>query len=143
MGDLSRNFSKSEFACRCCGKAEIDQRLVDALQELRDLAGAPVRVTSGYRCPDHNRAVGGAKQSRHLLGHAADIVIKDLSVAGMYELAERVDAFREGGIGVYPERGFIHVDIREGRARWGHLGGKYVSFEEAMKTNGGDRNAAV
>jgi len=116
---------------------------VDALQELRDLAGAPVRVTSGYRCPDHNRAVGGAKQSRHLLGHAADIVIKGLSVAGMYELAERVDAFREGGIGVYPERGFIHVDIREGRARWGHLDGKYVSLEEAMKTNGGDRNAAV
>lgn len=143
MGDLSRNFSKSEFACRCCGRAEIDQRLVDALQELRDLAGAPVRVTSGYRCPDHNRAVGGAKQSRHLLGHAADIVIKSLSVAGMYELAEQVDAFRKGGIGVYPERGFIHVDIREGRTRWGHLDGKYVSLEEAMKTNGGDRNAAV
>lgn len=143
MGDLSRNFSKSEFACRCCGRAEIDERLVDALQELRDLAGVPVRVTSGYRCPDHNRAVGGAKQSRHLLGHAADIVINGLSVAGMYELAEQVDAFRKGGIGVYPERGFIHVDIREGRTRWGHLDGKYVSLEEAMKTNGGDRNAAV
>jgi uncharacterized protein YcbK (DUF882 family) len=87
--------------------------------------------------------VGGAKQSRHLLGHAADIVIKGLSVAGMYELAERVAAFRNGGIGVYPERGFIHVDIREGRTRWGHLDGKYVSLEEAMTTNGGDRNAAV
>jgi len=82
MGDLSRNFSRSEFACRCCGKADIDPRLVDALQELRDLANAPIRVSSGYRCSEHNRAVGGAKQSRHLRGHAADIVIKSLSVAG-------------------------------------------------------------
>ena len=143
MGDLSRNFSRSEFACRCCGKADIDPRLVDALQELRDLANAPIRVTSGYRCLEHNRVVGGAKQSRHLRGHAADIVIKSFSVTGMYELAEQVAAFRNGGIGVYPERGFIHADIREGRTRWGHLDGKYVSLEEAMKTNGGDRNAAV
>ncbi len=143
MGDLSRNFSRSEFACRCCGKADIDPRLVDALQELRDLANAPIRVTSGYRCPEHNRAVGGAKQSRHLRGHAADIVIKSLSVAGMYELAEQVAAFRNGGIGVYPEQGFVHVDIREVRTRWGHLGGKYVSFEEAMKTIGGERNATA
>ena len=143
MGDLSRNFSRSEFACRCCGKADIDPRLVDALQELRDLANAPIRVTSGYRCPEHNRVVGGAKQSRHLRGHAADIVIKSLSVAGMYELAEQVAAFRNGGIGVYPEQGFVHVDIREVRTRWGHLGGKYVSFEEAMKTNGGERHATA
>lgn len=143
MGDLSRNFSRIEFACRCCGKADIDPRLVDALQELRDLANAPIRVTSGYRCLEHNRVVGGAKQSRHLRGHAADIVIKSLSVTGMYELAEQVAAFRNGGIGVYPEQGFVHVDIREVRTRWGHLDGQYVSLEEAMKTNGGDRNAAA
>jgi len=143
MGDLSRNFSKHEFTCRCCGRIEINPRLVDALQELRDLAGLPVGVTSGYRCPDHNRAVGGAKQSQHLLGNAADIVVKGRSVAEMHTLAEQVPAFRDGGIGVYPEQGFIHVDVRDGRARWGQLDGKYVTLAEALERTGGNDHATA
>ena len=143
MGDLSKNFSRSEFACRCCGKAEVNPRLVDALQELRDLAAVPVRITSGYRCPEHNESVGGAKRSQHLLGNAADIVIKGLSVADMYELAAQVPAFRNGGIGVYPEQGFVHVDVREGRARWGSLKGKYVTLAKALKQTEGDEHATA
>ena len=143
MGNLSRNFSKHEFTCRCCGRIEINPRLVDALQELRDLAGLPVRVTSGYRCPDHNRAVGGAKQSQHLLGNAADIVVKGRSVAEMHTLAEQVPAFRDGGIGVYPEQGFVHVDVRAGRARWGRIDGGYVALEKALKSTGGDEHATA
>jgi len=143
MGNLSKNFSRHEFACRCCGRAEINPRLVDALQELRDLAGEPVRITSGYRCSDHNRAVGGAKQSQHLLGNAADIVVKGRSVAEMYELAEQVPAFRDGGIGVYPDMGFIHVDVRNERARWGHLGGKYVTLTKALEQTEGDDHATA
>lgn len=143
MGDLSRNFSTHEFNCRCCGRAEINPRLVDALQELRDLAAAAVRITSGYRCPEHNRAVGGAKRSQHLLGNAADIVIDGRSVAETYELAEQVPAFRNGGIGVYPEQGFVHVDVRDGRARWGRLDGRYVALEKALKPIGGEEHATA
>lgn len=134
MGDLSRNFSRSEFACKCCGRVEVDPRLVKALQELRDQAGAPITVRSGYRCPKHNEKVGGARKSQHMAGRAADIVIGDLSVAEMYRAAERIEAFAAGGIGLYPESGFVHVDVRDGAVRWARIGGKYVSAEEALKS---------
>jgi uncharacterized protein YcbK (DUF882 family) len=143
MGDLSKNFSRHEFACRCCGRAEINQRLVDALQELRDLAGLPVRVTSGYRCPEHNQAIGGATRSQHLLGTAADIVVRGMTPAEMYRLAEDIEVFRNGGIGVYPDKGFIHVDVRDGRARWGQLDGKYVALAKALKNTGGNDHATA
>ncbi len=114
MGDLSRNFSKHEFRCRCgCDRAEVNPRLVEALQELRDLARRPIRITSRYRCPDHNRAQHGKKRSQYLLGNAADLVIDGLSVIEMYCLADKVAAVRNGGIGLYPKNGIIHVDVRD------------------------------
>ncbi len=48
--------------------------LVDnILDPLREAYGKPVIVTSGYRCPALNKAVGGVKSSQHMLGEAADI----------------------------------------------------------------------
>ncbi len=48
--------------------------LVDkVLDPLREAWGRPITVTSGYRCPELNKAVGGAATSQHLLGEAADI----------------------------------------------------------------------
>ena len=47
---------------------------VSILEPLRKHHGAPVIVTSGYRCPALNRAVGGATRSYHLQGRAADII---------------------------------------------------------------------
>ena len=51
----------------------------DILQPLRDAVGVPVNVTSAYRHPDVNKAVGGAKTSQHVLGEAADIVVAGMS----------------------------------------------------------------
>ena len=54
MGDLSKNFNRSEFACKgknCCGhSAAVHPDLVDALQALRDRIGKPLSITSGFRC---------------------------------------------------------------------------------------------
>ena len=144
MGDLSRNFSTHEFRCPCgCDRAEINPALVEALQELRDLAVRPVRITSGYRCPDHNRAKGGKRRSQHLLGNAVDVVIDGLTPVEMFCLAEKVAAFRNGGLGIYPNNGIIHVDVRDAHARWGRLDGKYVSLAQALEQATGDPHATA
>lgn len=47
----------------------------NVLDPLREAWGAPVTVTSGYRCQALNKAVGGVKNSQHMLGQAADITV--------------------------------------------------------------------
>ena len=129
MGDLSTHFSKSELCCKDCGKCEIDCKLIEALEELRALGPELISVHDGYRCPEHNAAVGGVKNSQHVEGKAADIKIQGLTLQQQYDRAMQVPAFRDGGIGVY-DGGFIHVDVRtNGEARWARVADKYVGID--------------
>ena len=54
-------------------RAALKRLAVEVLQPIRDAWGKPIKVTSGYRCPRLNAAVGGVKNSQHVLGQAADI----------------------------------------------------------------------
>lgn len=118
MGNLSKNFSRHEFKCPCCNTLKLNPRLTIALQDLRDLAGEPILILSGYRCQNHNANVGGAVHSQHMLGRAADIRIMNHNTEEMAQLAEQVPAFHHGGIGTYTGQNRIHVDIRDTPARW-------------------------
>lgn len=107
MGDLSAHFSRSEFRCRHClrlvGPAG---DLVHVLEHIRALSGAPLHVVSGFRCPQHNEAVGGAVGSQHLFGTAADLA------QGRATLAQ---ARAAGATGVGVKNGWAtHVDVRAG-----------------------------
>lgn len=117
MGDLSPHFSRAEFACHCgCGFTVPNMALVELLEKLRAHVGKPIKIMSGCRCRHHNRVVGGAKQSQHTLGNAADIKIEGMTPD---EVAHRAALLLNpgGGIGVYPS--FTHVDVRAGgAARW-------------------------
>ena len=74
MAHNTKNFKVSEFTCHCgCGYNNIDQRVIDMAQTIRDDLGVPVYVGSGCRCAKRNAAVGGVKSSRHMLGLAADL----------------------------------------------------------------------
>jgi uncharacterized protein YcbK (DUF882 family) len=141
MGDLSHNFDRDEFECPCCHKVVVRLRLISALQKLRDRVKCPITVTSGFRCTDYNKKVGGVRNSQHISGEAADIHIHGMDAKEMYGHALSIPAFKDGGIGIYPDRKFIHVDVRTKAARWAELGGKKVSYFDYAKWE--DKNGKV
>ena len=124
---LTDNFNKSEFECKCgCTMPsnvlyEIKLLAIE-LQTIRDHFKAPIQINSAYRCPSHNKAIGGVYNSQHVLGKASDIVIKGYSssqVADELEVMledECLFPFHLGGIGRYNT--FTHIDIRPNTARW-------------------------
>jgi zinc D-Ala-D-Ala carboxypeptidase len=109
------NFSPAEIACRGTGKLLINGPALDKLQALRNRLGKPLIVRSAYRSPEHNRAVGGAKRSKHMEGAAFDIAMTNHDPAA-FEAAAREVGFL--GFGFYSRSGFMHVDLGPAR-QWG------------------------
>ena len=54
--------------------ANLEELVEKFLDPLRAAYGLPIKVTSGFRCPALNKAVGGSSTSVHLIGYAADLV---------------------------------------------------------------------
>ena len=103
MGDLSLNFSRSEFVCHHCGRrVGPSMALVDVLQRMRTSIGVPLRIVSGYRCKAHNVAVDGFVRSHHLTGEAADVPRGLITVALAQASGARGIGVRDGWV--------IHVD---------------------------------
>ena len=115
---LSENFKVKEFACKDgSDPIFISPELVEVLQAIRDHFGKAVTITSAYRTSAHNKSkkVGGKAYSQHLYGTAADIKVKGVKPREVAAFAETLLPDR-GGIGVYDT--FVHVDVRQSKARW-------------------------
>jgi len=115
---LSEHFHAREFACNHCGRLApggVPPLLVQILEQVRAHFGRPVRITSGYRCPTHNRNVGGASRSQHLRGTAADIQVDGVPAHKVHAYLAGIRG-RKGGLGRY--RAFTHVDIGPDGRRW-------------------------
>jgi uncharacterized protein YcbK (DUF882 family) len=121
---MTKNFSKSEFESKC-GREMPEEvyhnvvKVANQLQYLRDYLNKPIKVNSAYRSPEHNAKVGGVPKSQHLLGKAADIVVKDMPTDILYQYIEDAISNGEmlqGGLGLYDT--FVHYDIRGTKARW-------------------------
>jgi uncharacterized protein YcbK (DUF882 family) len=113
---LSTNFRVREFACSDgSDPVFIDSELVDILQKIRTHFGRAVTITSAYRTPQHNKAVGGATYSQHLYGKAADIKVKGVSPDKVATFANKLMP-NSHGIGTYST--FTHIDVRSSPSRW-------------------------
>ena len=111
---VAENFILREFQCRDgSNQVVLHSGLLSRLQALRSALGRPVYITSGYRNPGHNARVGGAPDSLHLKGMAADIYVPGMDPE---DLARAARDAGFNGIGIYST--FLHVDIRPTPARW-------------------------
>ncbi|MEL6363017.1 MAG: D-Ala-D-Ala carboxypeptidase family metallohydrolase [Pseudomonadota bacterium] len=85
------------------------------LDQLREDLGAPIRLTSIYRNDDYNKAIDGAKNSQHKQFRAVDFICSDGNgpqTWGNKLLEYRKDGKFSGGVGIYKESGFVHIDTR-------------------------------
>lgn len=117
MGDLSQHFNRREFACQCtrCDQDTVDYKLVEVLERLREVVDAPITITSGNRCFEHNLNSGGSPKSKHLFSKAADIQVKGWSPEEVYKLLDEWHP-DEFGLGLY--KSWVHIDVRKDKARW-------------------------
>ena len=115
---LSTHFKVKEFACKDGSDAVlIAPRLVMVLQSIRSHFGAAVTINSGYRTPQYNTKAGGVVHSQHCYGTAADISVRGQTPAAVAAYARELMP-DWGGVGVYSQKGFTHIDTREERADW-------------------------
>ena len=93
-------------------------RIAKLAQQARDRIGRPFHITSWYRPPDINRRVGGASNSRHIVGDAIDFYVDGLTGNQIYWA---LDPWWPGGLGRYTRFSRLsHLDARGYRARWRH-----------------------
>jgi uncharacterized protein YcbK (DUF882 family) len=111
---VTSNFQIGEFACSDGTDVMLlHPALPILLEELRANWGRPVHVNSGFRTAAYNDKIGGADDSRHLYGLAADIVIPNVPPDEVATLAADLGA---GGVGRYDT--FTHVDVWGTDRRW-------------------------
>ena len=106
-----RYFTRAEFRCPCgrCGgfPAEPAESLVRLADQVREHFGAPALPSSGVRCPEHNKEVGGVWNSYHLTGRALDFRIDGKSAAQVLAFVKTLPVHYAYAI----DGSYVHMDV--------------------------------
>lgn len=109
-----RHFEITEFACKggvCCdGSYPMNHEALLLFDDLRETFGSWLAVNSGFRCRLYNEHVGGAEQSWHTRGVAADLRCEKAKREDLLELIYHWPPLKRCGIGLYNK--FVHIDCR-------------------------------
>lgn len=97
------------LACPCCGVKGMSEMFLNKLDAAREFADVPFSISSGYRCVEHNKTVGGKSNSAHIRGLAVDIRCSDSLNRGLILDALYNIGFDRVGV----NKDFIHVDTDE------------------------------
>ena len=108
----TKNFTADEFKCQHTGQHGIQKHVVDKIQELRDMVGRPLTITSAYRSPLHPIEARKLAPGTHAQGLAVDIKVN--GGAERYEIIKCGLLLGATGIGV--NKTFVHLDWREDTA---------------------------
>tara|TARA_R110002153_G_scaffold95299_1_gene229077 strand:+ start:753 stop:1133 length:381 start_codon:yes stop_codon:yes gene_type:complete len=124
---MTKNFDKKEFDCKDGSEMNIAVyhnmvKVANQLQILRNYIGKPITINSGYRSEEYNASIkGSSKKSQHVMGRAADIVVKGMSPLAVHTTIELLidkGHMLQGGLGLYEDKNFVHYDIRGVKVRW-------------------------
>lgn len=126
---LSNDFTVREFACHDGSDTVlIDAALAKYIQRIRNWAGVPIIISSGYRTPAYNKKIGGAPNSYHTRGQAADIYAKDRKKS-ISEIARFAQAIGVPGVEKNEDSNYVHIDTRTKRYFWVHKGNRDVTVD--------------
>lgn len=104
------------------------QRLAELLERVRAVLGVPVHISSGYRSPALNRAVGGVANSVHMSGLAADITAPAFGTP--LQVAQAIQAAGIEFDQLIHEYGrWVHIGLSEGTPRW-----QLLTYDNASKS---------
>ncbi len=110
----TQHFQDYELKCKCgCGKLNYDGLFLMKLEVFRDILSSRLKVTSGCRCLEHNRAVGGRKNSLHVcegkVATAVDVCPLDTDCRKVFVFAVKTGFFNE--VIWYKNKNFVHLGI--------------------------------